>query len=297
MRADMQGTIENLALGIEGTLISNATSPIARPGLRRFLDFCGETFPRVVIYTSVREEQLRRIARLLVNDESAPDWFEGLEYVSWDGPFKDLCRIRGSEPNQTALLDDDEKYVHPDQRRRWVRVPSFESPYPDDDQELDRVREILRQLAAKPQDRSRPPLAKRMNRKQAAAIPYRHGANGFEVMLITSASTGRWIVPKGNVDPGYSPAEAAVIEAREEAGVEGLSAADPIVVYDTIKGTTPLSMLVFPLRVETVLKDWSESRLRRRRWATLEQALSLLDREWMRAALRRTLEANPGPRL
>ena len=69
----MQGTIENLALGIEGTLISNVTSPIARPGLRRFLDFCGEAFLRVVIYTSVREEQLRRIGRLLVNNESAPD--------------------------------------------------------------------------------------------------------------------------------------------------------------------------------------------------------------------------------
>ena len=41
--------VEVLALDLEGTLISNAMSQIARPGLREFLEFCGDRFPRLVI--------------------------------------------------------------------------------------------------------------------------------------------------------------------------------------------------------------------------------------------------------
>ena len=40
--------VEVLALDLEGTLVSNAMSQIARPGLRDFLEFCGEAFPRIV---------------------------------------------------------------------------------------------------------------------------------------------------------------------------------------------------------------------------------------------------------
>ncbi len=32
---------------------------------------------------------------------------------------------------------------------------------------------------------------------------------------------GTWVLPKGNVDPGESPAETAVREVREETGIEG----------------------------------------------------------------------------
>jgi 8-oxo-dGTP pyrophosphatase MutT (NUDIX family) len=32
---------------------------------------------------------------------------------------------------------------------------------------------------------------------------------------------GTWVLPKGNIDPGETPAEAAVREVREETGVEG----------------------------------------------------------------------------
>ncbi len=48
--------IEVLALDLEGTLISNAMSQIARPGLRNFLEFCGRTFSRIVIYTALAIE-------------------------------------------------------------------------------------------------------------------------------------------------------------------------------------------------------------------------------------------------
>ena len=32
---------------------------------------------------------------------------------------------------------------------------------------------------------------------------------------------GTWVLPKGNIDPGESPADTAVREVREETGVEG----------------------------------------------------------------------------
>lgn len=42
-----------------------------------------------------------------------------------------------------------------------------------------------------------------------------------QVLLITSRDTGRWVLPKGWPMRGRSMAQAALIEAWEEAGVEG----------------------------------------------------------------------------
>ena len=55
---------------------------------------------------------------------------------------------------------------------------------------------------------------------QASAVPFRRRGDELELCLITS-SAGRWIFPKGVIDPGQSPAEAALAERQlEELGVE-----------------------------------------------------------------------------
>jgi 8-oxo-dGTP pyrophosphatase MutT (NUDIX family) len=58
-----------------------------------------------------------------------------------------------------------------------------------------------------------------MAKVQAAAIPYRRDASGtLQVLLVTSKTRGRWVLPKGKVKRGMHPHRAAAMEAFEEAG-------------------------------------------------------------------------------
>lgn len=133
-----------LCLDLEGTLISNAVSQIARPFLREFLDACDELFSRIAIYTSVPEASFRMIASLLVSEGVAPDWFQAVEYVDWEGPVKDLKFVCEAAPDEVILVDDIDLVVHTEQRSQWVRIESFVAPYSDTDTELKRVLEELK---------------------------------------------------------------------------------------------------------------------------------------------------------
>ena len=57
-------------------------------------------------------------------------------------------------------------------------------------------------------------------RKQVAAVCYRFRRSRLEFLLVQT-SGGRWIFPKGGVEPGRTHAESAALEAFEEAGVHG----------------------------------------------------------------------------
>lgn len=122
-----------LALDLEGTLISNAISQIPRPGLKTFLEDMRAEFDQLVMFTTVPEERVRSISKLLVDEGCAPTWFSELRCISWSGKTKDLqfvSRVIGS----ALLLDDHGPYVHPGQNHLWVEIPLFESPYlPNDD--------------------------------------------------------------------------------------------------------------------------------------------------------------------
>ena len=105
-----------IALDLEGTLISNAVSQFPRPGLYKFLEYCQKNFCRIVIFTAVNELHFRNIARTLFNSGEVPYWFVGLEYIKWDGKYKDLSFVPGVEPRQVILIDDREEYVKPEQK-------------------------------------------------------------------------------------------------------------------------------------------------------------------------------------
>ncbi|OEO32293.1 hypothetical protein VW23_012295 [Devosia insulae DS-56] len=110
--------------------------------------------------------------------------------------------------------------------------------------------------------------------RQVAALPWRREADGsIVVLLITSRTNSKWMLPKGWVIPGKSDAESARIEAEEEAGVTGTAAPVPIGSYFYVRqeddGTTrPSQAVVYSLQVAKELASWDEKKQRKRQWFT-----------------------------
>jgi 8-oxo-dGTP pyrophosphatase MutT (NUDIX family) len=114
-------------------------------------------------------------------------------------------------------------------------------------------------------------------RVQYAALPFRRGSAGTEVMLVTSRETRRWIIPKGWPMRHKPPYAAAAREALEEAGVVGRVATDPIGSYSYEKHLSggqvvTCEVVVFPLEVKRQQKKWLEKGEREVRWLPLADA-------------------------
>lgn len=56
--------------------------------------------------------------------------------------------------------------------------------------------------------------------EQVAAVCYRVRGGNIELLLVQTRG-GRWTFPKGSAEPGLTHAQAAALEAFEEAGVHG----------------------------------------------------------------------------
>jgi 8-oxo-dGTP pyrophosphatase MutT (NUDIX family) len=105
---------------------------------------------------------------------------------------------------------------------------------------------------------------------QASAVPYRLRAGGPEYLLITTRK-GRWIFPKGIIDPGETPQETALKEAHEEAGIRG-RLGPTIGTYDYEKWESRCEVTVFLLEVEAEDSEWLEGAVRRRAWFSYHEA-------------------------
>lgn len=118
---------------------------------------------------------------------------------------------------------------------------------------------------------------------QAGVIAYRLNHGQIQVLLITSRNTGRWIIPKGNINPATSPCEAAEIEAYEEGGVKGkIEGSIPLGVYSYFKQRQsgkrfPTSVEVYLLRVTKQVKKWPEKRERELSWVAIADAIHLVE--------------------
>ena len=116
--------------------------------------------------------------------------------------------------------------------------------------------------------------------EQAGVLAWLPGTDPVQFCIVTSRRTGRWILPKGNVDPGMSSREAAEQEALEEAGLVGTAAPEPIAIFRAPKIRPPLIWTIeiayYPMRIDEVLDDWIEADLRGRRFVTLTAARELL---------------------
>jgi 8-oxo-dGTP pyrophosphatase MutT (NUDIX family) len=109
--------------------------------------------------------------------------------------------------------------------------------------------------------------------QQSGVIPYRIRDGNIEVLLITSTTRKRWIIPKGVIELDMTPQDSAAKEAWEEAGIIGQVTSTSMGTYNYQKWRGICRVEVFLLKVETVLDNWPEASYRKRRWLSVEQAV------------------------
>ena len=113
---------------------------------------------------------------------------------------------------------------------------------------------------------------------QVAVIPVRATGPDVEVCLIRRIGRRHWGIPKGFIDEGKTAVDAALTEAREEAGLLGRIVGDAIGTYEYEKWGDRLVVAVYVMRVVDVLPVWDEMDARERRWTTVADAEDLLQR-------------------
>lgn len=133
-------------------------------------------------------------------------------------------------------------------------------------------------------------IYRRDRRHQFAALPWRMGARGLEILLITSRETKRWVIPKGWPMKGRAAHEAAAQEAFEEAGIRGDITSEPLGMFRYLKRlkgdkTQLCAVDVFPLQVTGILDQWPERDEREREWVTPETASQRVDEPELKALI------------
>ncbi|NHQ60540.1 NUDIX hydrolase [Chlorobium sp. BLA1] len=108
--------------------------------------------------------------------------------------------------------------------------------------------------------------------RQSAVIPVLDG----RVVLITAKKSDRWIIPKGHVQKGLSPADSAAKEAFEEAGLIGVVHQQQAGQFGYRKFGKHFSVEVYPLYINTMLEEWDEMHDRQRKLVTPAEAIEMV---------------------
>ena len=136
------------------------------------------------------------------------------------------------------------------------------------------------------------PLIERERRAQVAALCYRDGPQGKQILLITSRDTGRWIIPKGWPITGLDGPASALQEAWEEAGVRNAEISEAAIgTYPYDKGlkdgeTVAVDTAVYAARVTDLARTYPEVDERTRKWVTPDEAAHMVDEPDLKAILR-----------
>jgi 8-oxo-dGTP pyrophosphatase MutT (NUDIX family) len=128
--------------------------------------------------------------------------------------------------------------------------------------------------------------------RQSAAIPFRLDPSGqLWVLLVTSRTRRRWIIPKGKVGLRMLARRSAEREAFEEAGVLGRMWQEPVGHYWQGEEALPpgdrrFKVHAYPLEVTDELPAWREMHERERRWFPIQEALQAVTDPEIRKILR-----------
>jgi 8-oxo-dGTP pyrophosphatase MutT (NUDIX family) len=125
---------------------------------------------------------------------------------------------------------------------------------------------------------------------QSGVIPFKRTEGGVQILLITSRSRKRWVIPKGIIEPDLSPQESAQKEALEEAGISGNIINDSVGKYTYKKWGGTCTVQVFLLEVENIHDDWPEAYFRTREWISVEEASERVDEK----ELKKIIKTIPG---
>ncbi|WP_269582356.1 NUDIX hydrolase [Roseibium sp. Sym1] len=135
-------------------------------------------------------------------------------------------------------------------------------------------------------------MFRRPARLQIAALCHRRRHGKLEVLLVTSKSTQRWILPKGWPILSHRAHRTAAIEAYEEAGVVGKAHKKPFASFSSHKGGEAglkirTENLVFLVEVEDTLKDFPDSGERDVRWVSIKEAVRISNDDGLVDVLRK----------
>ncbi|WP_339085903.1 NUDIX hydrolase [Hyphomicrobium sp. ghe19] len=124
---------------------------------------------------------------------------------------------------------------------------------------------------------------------QVGALPLRKSRGGFEILLISSRETGRWVIPKGWPSKRLSDPNAAAREAKQEAGVTGKISGEPIGSYRYRKRTGEdirvLTVNCYILWVKKERKRWREQDQRTRVWFSQDDAVKKVREPGLKALI------------
>lgn len=113
---------------------------------------------------------------------------------------------------------------------------------------------------------------------QVAAVPVRRCGDGtWQVLLVTTRETRRWVVPKGWPWADRPDYEAAAREAWEEAGIRGDIRQEPLgtFAYDKRRNgdeIVPVTVVAYLMEVSEEMDDWPERDQRQRAWFSIDAA-------------------------
>lgn len=129
--------------------------------------------------------------------------------------------------------------------------------------------------------------------EQAGAICFRGRGKDCQVLLMTSRDTGRWVIPKGNVEKKESARHAASREAKEEAGIRGKVSKKAFGRYIYVKEKEEIACIVSVFLVETIaaLPNFPEAKERQFEWMAPVAASRRVDEPELKSLLLRVANA------
>ena len=105
------------------------------------------------------------------------------------------------------------------------------------------------------------------------------------LLMVTSRTRKRWIMPKGLLKPGESHLDGCQRELMEEAGASGIVLLDyPLTSITTKKKDklTRVPVTYYPLLVTASQRRWQEDSFRKRKWVKIGDAADLVKRKDMK---------------